>query len=156
MCVELDCLFNILFTLTLSQDLSLNLKFTDWLDKLDSKPQDSYKSASPTLVLVTGMFCPTKLFKWILIVWPDNSLNFPSYAVLSPFSFLTLLIWILTLCLLISLDKGLSIFWIFFFKKQLLVSLILGMIWFYFIYLGLQFDYFLPSTPLEWVCFILF
>jgi hypothetical protein len=43
---------------------------------------------------------------------------------MSPFSFLILLIWILSLCPLVSLDKGLSILLIFS-KNQLQVLLIL-------------------------------
>jgi hypothetical protein len=44
-------------------------------------------------------------------------------VIISPFSFLILLIWVLSLCLLISLAKDLSIFFIFS-KNQLLVWLI--------------------------------
>jgi hypothetical protein len=46
------------------------------------------------------------------------------YVVFSPFSFLILLIWILSLCLLVSLARGLSIRFIFS-KIQLLLLLIL-------------------------------
>ena len=46
------------------------------------------------------------------------------YVVMSPFSFLILLIWILSLCLLVSRAKDLSILLIFS-KNQLLVLLIL-------------------------------
>jgi hypothetical protein len=45
-------------------------------------------------------------------------------VVISPFSFLILLIWILYLCPLVGLDKGLSIFLIFS-NNQLFVLLIL-------------------------------
>ena len=48
---------------------------------------------------------------------------------MSPFSFLILLIWILSLCPLVSLAKGLSILLIFS-KKQLLVWLILCIVLF--------------------------
>ena len=46
------------------------------------------------------------------------------FVIMSPLSFLILLIWILSLCLLVSLPKGLSILLIFS-KNQLLVWLIL-------------------------------
>ena len=49
--------------------------------------------------------------------------------VTSPFSFLILLIWVLSLFCLVSLAKGLSILLIFS-KKQLFVSLILSMVFF--------------------------
>ena len=49
--------------------------------------------------------------------------------VTSPFSFLTLLIWVLSLFFLISLVKGLSILLIFS-KNQLFVSLIFSMVFF--------------------------
>ena len=48
------------------------------------------------------------------------------FAVIAPFSFLILLIWILSLCPLVSLAKGLSILMIFS-KNHLLVLLILYM-----------------------------
>jgi hypothetical protein len=50
-------------------------------------------------------------------------------VVLSPFSFLTLLIWILSLCPLVSQAKGLSILLIFS-KNQLLSLLILCIVLF--------------------------
>ena len=48
-------------------------------------------------------------------------------VVTSPFSFLILLIWTLSLFILISLSKGLSI-WFIFSKNQLLVSLIFSIV----------------------------
>ena len=53
---------------------------------------------------------------------------------MSPFSFLILLIWILSLCPLVSLAKGLSILLIFS-KNQLLVLLILCIVLFVSIWL---------------------
>ena len=55
-------------------------------------------------------------------------------VVISPFSFLSLLIWILSLCPLVSLGKGLSILLIFS-KKQLLILLILCIVLFVFTWL---------------------
>jgi hypothetical protein len=55
---------------------------------------------------------------------------------MSPFSFLILLIWILSLCPLVSLAKGLSIFLIFS-KNKLLVLLILRIVLFVSIWLTL-------------------
>jgi hypothetical protein len=62
---------------------------------------------------------------------------------MSPFSFLVLLIWILSLCPLVSLAKGLSIFLIFL-KKKLLVLVIFCTFLFVSICLisGPEFDYF--------------
>jgi hypothetical protein len=70
-------------------------------------------------------------------------------VVMSTFSFLILLIWILSLCPLVSLAKGLSILLIFFFKEPspgFVDSL----------YCSPEFDYFLLSTSLECICFFLF
>ena len=68
-------------------------------------------------------------------------------VVISPFSFLILLIWILSLCPLVSLAKGLSILLIFS-KNQLLVLLTLyGYLCFYLIDFSPEFDDFLLSTP---------
>ena len=50
-------------------------------------------------------------------------------VVMPPFSFLILLIWILSLCSLVSLAKGLSIL-LFFIKNQLLVLLIVCIVLF--------------------------
>ena len=48
-------------------------------------------------------------------------------VVISPFSFLILLIWLFSLCFLMSLANGLSILFIFS-KKQLLALLIFAMV----------------------------
>jgi hypothetical protein len=61
---------------------------------------------------------------------------------MSPFSFLILLIWILSLCSLVSLAKGLSILLIFS-KNQILVLLILCSFCFYLVDFSPEFDYFL-------------
>ena len=55
-------------------------------------------------------------------------------VVISPLSFLILLIWILSLCPLVSLAKGLS-FLLIFLKNQFLVLLILSMVLFVSIWL---------------------
>ena len=50
-------------------------------------------------------------------------------VVISPFSFLILLIWFFSLCFLMSLANGLSVLFIFFFtKNQLLALLIFAMV----------------------------
>ena len=69
-------------------------------------------------------------------------------VVIAPFSFLILIIWILSLCPLVSLAKGLSILLIFS-KNQLLDSLILCKVLFVFqlIDFSPEFDDFLSSTP---------
>jgi hypothetical protein len=82
--------------------------------------------------------------------------------VLSPFSLLILLIWIYSLCFLVTLDQGLSIL-LTFSKDQVFVSLIflhcsLLLLFYWFLTL---FDYFilfifLASTPFGCVCFFLF
>ena len=72
---------------------------------------------------------------------------------MSPFSFLTLLIWIPSLCPLVSLAKGLSILLIFS-KNQFLALLILCIA--LLVDFSPEFDYFLQSTPLGCICFILF
>ena len=70
-------------------------------------------------------------------------------VVLSHFSFLILLIRILSLFTLVSLAKGLSILLIFS-KNQLLVWLIFlnSSFCFHLVYFAPEFDFFLPSTPL--------
>ena len=66
-------------------------------------------------ILLSISFCSRIWrFSWIYMV----------FIVMFPFSFLILLIWILSLCRLISLDKGLFILLIFS-KNQLLVLLII-------------------------------
>jgi hypothetical protein len=68
---------------------------------------------------------------------------------MSPFLFLILLIWILSLCPLVSLAKGLSIFLISS-KNQLLVWLILCIV----LFVSIWFDYFLVYS--SWVYLLLF
>jgi hypothetical protein len=71
-------------------------------------------------------------------------------VVMSPFSFLILLIRIMSLCPLVSQVKGLSMLLIFS-NKQLLVWLIFCIVLFVCFYLvnfSPEFDYFLLSTPL--------
>ena len=68
----------------------------------------------------------------------------------STFSFLILLIWILSLCLLVSLAKGLSILLIFFKEPAFgLVDSLYGSLRFYLIDFSPEFDDLLSSTPLE-------
>jgi hypothetical protein len=78
-------------------------------------------------------------------------------VVMTPFSFLILLIWILSLCPLISLAKGLSILLIFS-KTQFLVLLIvcIALFFFSFVDFSSEFVYLLLPTPLAYVCFFLF
>ena len=78
-------------------------------------------------------------------------------VVMSPFLLLILLIWILSLCPVVSLAKDLSILLIFLkepapgFVDSLYSSLCLFLVDF-----STEFDYFLPSTHLECICFSLF
>jgi hypothetical protein len=76
---------------------------------------------------------------------------------MSPFSFLILLIWILSLCPLVILAKGLSTLLIFS-KNQLLGWLIslYSSFCFYLVDFSPEFDYFLPFTPLGCIFFFLF
>ena len=81
-----------------------------------------------------------------------------SCSVVMPlFSFLILLIWILFLCPLVSLAKGLSILLIFL-KNKLLVwlSLCIVLFSFHLVDFSPDFDYLLLSTPLGKICLILF
>ena len=84
-------------------------------------------------------------FLWyeLMILWVASM-----SVVIFPFSFLILLIWMFSLCLLISLNKGLSIL-LGFSNNQLFMLLIhsTGLFCFYFINISPQFDYFLSSTP---------
>jgi hypothetical protein len=75
-------------------------------------------------------------------------------VVMPPFSFLILLIWVLSLCPLVNLAKGLSVLLIFS-KNHLLVVLIFlyNSFCFYFVDFSPQFDNFLLSTPLGCICF---
>ena len=78
-------------------------------------------------------------------------------VVLFLFSFLTLLIRILSLCPLVSLPNSLSIF-VDFLKEPApgLVDSLYGCFCFYLVDFSPKFDYFLPSTPLGCICFFLF
>ena len=70
-------------------------------------------------------------------------------VVMSPFSFLILFIRILSLCPLVRLDNGLSIF--FDFLKEpapALVDSLNSSFCFHLVDFSPEFDYFLPSTPL--------
>ena len=86
------------------------------------------------------------------------------FIVMSLFSFLILLIWILSLCPLVSLAKGLSILLIFLKGPAPgFVDSLYSSFCFYLVDFNPEFDYFLPSTPLgytlaSWVntCFFLF
>jgi hypothetical protein len=70
-------------------------------------------------------------------------------VVMSPFSFLILLIRIRSLCLLVSLAKGLSILLIFSKKTTPgLVDSLYCSFCFYFVDFNPEFDYFLMPTPL--------
>ena len=70
-------------------------------------------------------------------------------VVISPFSFLILLVMLMSLCPLVSLAKGLSILLIFS-KKQSpgLVDSLYSSFCFHLVDFSPDFDYFLPSTPL--------
>jgi hypothetical protein len=86
----------------------------------------------------------------------DNSFKI-YFIVMSPFSLLILLIWILSLCPLVSLSKGLSILLIFLKNPAPgFVDSLYSSFWFYLIDFSPEFDYFLPSTPLGFICYFLF
>jgi hypothetical protein len=76
---------------------------------------------------------------------------------MSPFSFLILLIWILSMCLLLSLAKG-FIYVVDFLKElaPVFVDSLYSSFCFYFVDFSPEFDYFLQSTPLGYICFFLF
>jgi hypothetical protein len=90
---------------------------------------------------------------------------FSDSLVMSPFSFLILLIRILSLCPQVSLAKSLSILLIFSKKKKkkkknnnnkkktapALVDSLYSSFYFYFVDFSPEFDYFLQSTPSAWV-----
>ena len=76
-------------------------------------------------------------------------------VVMSPFSFLILLIRILSLCPLVSLAKGLSILLIFS-KNQLLVLLILCIVLFVSTWLILALSLIISCCLLSWVYLLLF
>jgi hypothetical protein len=76
---------------------------------------------------------------------------------MSPFSFLILLIWILSLCPVVSLVKGLSILLIFLKEPAPgVVDSLNSSFCFHLVDFSPEFDYFLPSTPLGCICFFLF
>ena len=77
----------------------------------------------------------------LMIFWSSSV-----FIVMSLFSFLILVIWVLSLCLLVHLGKGLSILLIFS-KSQLLDSLSLLIILFVSHWLIWFLFYFLPSSP---------
>jgi hypothetical protein len=70
--------------------------------------------------------------------------------VMSPFSFLFLLIWILSLGLLVILDGVLAILFIFSGNQLLLI------LCHYVVDFSPEFDYFLPFIYFRCVCFFLF
>jgi hypothetical protein len=76
---------------------------------------------------------------------------------MSPFSFLILLIWILSLCPLVSLAKGL-IYLVDFLKEPSpgFVYSLYSSFCCYLVDFIPEFDYFLPSTPLVCISFFLF
>jgi hypothetical protein len=70
-------------------------------------------------------------------------------VVMSPFSFLILLISILSLCPLVSLAKGLSILLIFLKESASgMVDSLNSSFCFYLVDFSPEFDYLVPSTPL--------
>ena len=77
-------------------------------------------------------------------------------VVMSPLSFLVLLIWILFLCPLVSLAKGLSILLIFSKNHLLVVDSLNSSFCFHLVDFSPEFDYFLLSTPLGRICFLVF
>jgi hypothetical protein len=80
-----------------------------------------------------------------------------SSIVMSPFSFLILLIRMLSLCPLVSVDKGLSILLIFLKEPAPgFVDSLYSPFCFYLVDFSPELDYFLPSPPLGCICFFLF
>jgi hypothetical protein len=76
---------------------------------------------------------------------------------ISPFSFLILLIWILSQDPLVNLDKGLCILLIFSKNKHLVFLIFLySSFCFYLADFSPEFDYFLMSAPFGCICFFLF
>ena len=70
-------------------------------------------------------------------------------VIMSPFSFLILLIRILSLCPLVNLAEGLSILLIFLKEPAPgLVDSLNSSLCFHWVEFSPEFDYFLPSTPL--------
>jgi hypothetical protein len=75
-----------------------------------------------------------------------------------PFSFLPLLIGILSLCSLVSLATGLTILLIFSKKKKTVpdfVDSLCSSFCFYLVDFSPEFDYFLLTTLLGYICFFL-
>ena len=77
------------------------------------------------------------------------------FLVISLFSFLILLISIVSLCPLVSVAKGLSVLLIFS-KNQLLVLLLKCSFCVYLVDFSPEFDYLLSSTLLGCICFLWF
>jgi hypothetical protein len=73
---------------------------------------------------------------------------------MSPFLFLILLVWILSLCLLISLAEDLSNL-VDFLKEPAprFVDSLYSSFCFYLFYFSTEFENFLLSTPLGYICF---
>jgi hypothetical protein len=73
---------------------------------------------------------------------------------MSPFSFLVLLIWILSLCPLVSLAKGL-IYLVDFLKEPApgFVDALYSSFCLYLVDFSPEFDYVLLPNPLEYICF---
>ena len=88
-------------------------------------------------------------------VWPNHFLKFFSVCCYVPLLFLILLIWMFSLCLLVSLDKDLSILLIFS-KNQLFVSLILCIVLFVLFYLFQSSIWLFPVFNSFWVSLLLF
>ena len=79
------------------------------------------------------------------------------FIVMSPFPFLILLIWILSFYPLASLANGLFILLIFFKEPAPgLANSLSSSLCFHLVDFGPEFDYFLLSTPLGYICFFLF
>ena len=128
--------------------------------------------SAPDLSLIPGIClenCPFNPdFPVLMSIWLLEQdlmifLNFQVSVDISPFSFLILLIWILSLCPLVSLAKDLSILLIFS-NNQLLPGLVdfvcvcvcvCSSFCFYLVDFSPEFDYFLLSTPLGCICFFL-
>ena len=76
------------------------------------------------------------------------------FIAISPFSFLILLIWVLSLCSLDSLAKGLP-YLVDFLKEPApgFVDSLYSSFCFYLFYFSTEFENFLLSTPLGYICF---
>ena len=89
-----------------------------------------YLSRKLSISFKFSNFAEYRFSKYDLMIFWISSVS----VVMSPISFLILLIWIFSLCLLVSLDKGLPILLVFL-KNQLFVSLVLCIVFFVFILL---------------------